>query len=384
MSLSLDESPSDTSSTTASYGQLIPPSRPFIIEAEPPGTSSLQSLPNPYSESFVSSSDSSHQQPVPHPYPHLQQPEQRTLNDIREQVAHSIAVRVVRKAEEIDGSKVGVELALSCSGSGENDGVQYLRQIASNIRKIKMLQSSSYLFILGTSGLTTSGVSSPIFIFASSSEFIERASVLIGSKFIGRLSPSRSNIRDVGGKRLVTSIRDLGHSVYDEEALWDVVRKAARNLIDPLVPPPGSIGIRQILTLARTRLQRIDPRTAYMELNEPNTPWPVFLVDIRPEAQRRREGEIPGALIVERNVLEWRFDPRGNEGDGEDGGRLALADRYDIRVIVFCQEGYTSSLAAASLQELGLLNATDIIGGFKAWREAKLPVQSFIEFEDDL
>lgn len=95
---------------------------------------------------------------------------------------------------------------------------------------------------------------------------------------------------------------------------------------------------------------------------------PTALVDIRPQAQREEFGEIPGALVVERNVLEWRFDPRCE-------ARLAIADRYDLRVIVFCQEGYTSSLAAQALQQLGLLNATDIIGGYKAWKDAGLPVK---------
>jgi rhodanese-related sulfurtransferase len=90
------------------------------------------------------------------------------------------------------------------------------------------------------------------------------------------------------------------------------------------------------------------------------------LVDIRPDLQRQAHGEIPGALIVERNVLEWRFDPRS-------AARLPIADRYDLRVVVVCQEGYTSSLAAASLQQLGLHRATDLAGGFAAWRAAGLP-----------
>jgi hypothetical protein len=77
---------------------------------------------------------------------------------------------------------------------------------------------------------------------------------------------------------------------------------------------------------------------------------------------------IHGSLIIERNVLEWRFDPRCPD-------RLAIADRYDSKIIVYCQEGYTSSLAAASLQEMGLLNATDIVGGYAAWRDARLPGQ---------
>ena len=93
-----------------------------------------------------------------------------------------------------------------------------------------------------------------------------------------------------------------------------------------------------------------------------------MLVDIRPAAQRAAEGEIPGALIVERNVLEWRFDPAS-------GARLPQAS-YDLEVIVVCSEGYTSSLAAAALQDLGVRRATDLDGGFRAWQAAGLPVVS--------
>ena len=91
-----------------------------------------------------------------------------------------------------------------------------------------------------------------------------------------------------------------------------------------------------------------------------------MLVDIRPAAQRAEQGEIPGSVIVERNHLEWRLDP------GCDA-RLPWVAGYDHRVIVFCMDGYTSSLAAASLQDLGLRRATDVIGGFRAWTAAGLP-----------
>ncbi|KAG9074817.1 hypothetical protein FS749_013582, partial [Ceratobasidium sp. UAMH 11750] len=87
-------------------------------------------------------------------------------------------------------------------------------------------------------------------------------------------------------------------------------------------------------------------------------------------AQRQTFGEIPGALIIERNVLEWRLDPQSD-------ARLKSVPgigTYEVEPIVFCQEGYTSSLAAASLQDLGLAKATDIAGGFKAWKDAGLPI----------
>jgi rhodanese-related sulfurtransferase len=134
--------------------------------------------------------------------------------------------------------------------------------------------------------------------------------------------------------------------------------------LDPLVPPPGSKTIDDILETARSSLTRLPPQTAFQLLSQPHTP-PAVLVDIRPFHQREAEGSIPGALLIERNVLEWRFDPRCD-------ARLPVANRYDLRVMVFCSEGYTSSLAAKALQELGLWNATDIIGGYKAWKKEGL------------
>ena len=128
----------------------------------------------------------------------------------------------------------------------------------------------------------------------------------------------------------------------------------------PAGRPAGSRSIDQILAEARDRLDRLGPAEAFAAFSAG-----AVLVDIRPEAQRAREGGIPGALIVERNVLEWRFDPAS-------AARLPVA-RYDLQVIVFCSEGYTSSLAAAALQDLGLARATDLAGGFLAWQADGLP-----------
>jgi rhodanese-related sulfurtransferase len=116
-----------------------------------------------------------------------------------------------------------------------------------------------------------------------------------------------------------------------------------------------------LLSRARSRLDRLSPQAAYEA-------WVggAELVDIRPAAQRASEGDVPGALLVERNVLEWRFDPASP-------ARLPEATGHDVRVIVLCSEGYTSSLAAAALQQLGLKHATDVVGGFRAWRAAGLP-----------
>lgn len=123
---------------------------------------------------------------------------------------------------------------------------------------------------------------------------------------------------------------------------------------------PSRIGL--VLSAARSRLDRLTPKEAYAELAAGD----AVLVDIRPAAQRAAEGEAAGAIVVERNVLEWRFDPT-------DGAALPIASD-DLRVIVLCQEGYTSSLAAASLRDIGVLRATDVDGGFAAWRAAGLPL----------
>jgi rhodanese-related sulfurtransferase len=131
----------------------------------------------------------------------------------------------------------------------------------------------------------------------------------------------------------------------------------------PSSAPPGSRSIDELLAEARARLDRVGPLRASGAAREG-----AVLVDIRPAAQRAAEGEIPGALIVERNVLEWRFDPAS-------GASLPQAS-YDLEVIVVCSEGYTSSLAAAALQDLGIRGATDLDGGFRAWQDAGLPVVS--------
>jgi rhodanese-related sulfurtransferase len=128
--------------------------------------------------------------------------------------------------------------------------------------------------------------------------------------------------------------------------------------------PPGARTIEEILASARARFVRLTPQDAFRELS-----GEAVLVDNRPAAQRADEGEIPGSAIIERNHLEWRLDPTSE-------ARLPWVTGYDHRVIVICQEGYTSSLAAAALHDLGLHRATDVAGGFRAWTAAGLPSAS--------
>jgi rhodanese-related sulfurtransferase len=123
------------------------------------------------------------------------------------------------------------------------------------------------------------------------------------------------------------------------------------------------MSIDDVLALARVRLRRLHPVDAAEAVRNG-----ARLVDTRPQWQRVAGGEIPGAFIIERNHLEWRLDPASS-------ARIPEATDHDVRWIVICDEGYSSSLAAASLQSLGLRNATDVIGGFQAWKRAGLPVR---------
>ncbi|MEU0054085.1 rhodanese-like domain-containing protein [Streptomyces sp. NPDC006309] len=130
------------------------------------------------------------------------------------------------------------------------------------------------------------------------------------------------------------------------------------------VPGGPPQGIDDLLDRVRTGYRRVEAREAY----EAAQAGEALLVDIRYAALRERDGLIPGALVVERNELEWRLDPQGSH-------RVPQATGHDVRVVIVCNEGYASSLAAASLHQLGLHRATDLVGGFQAWRAAGLPVE---------
>jgi rhodanese-related sulfurtransferase len=126
-----------------------------------------------------------------------------------------------------------------------------------------------------------------------------------------------------------------------------------------MAPP---MGIDHLLARARAGLGRLEPRQALEAARQG-----AVLVDTRPEFQRRADGEIPDAIVIERVHLEWRLDPSSE-------ARIPEAVDHDVAWIIICDEGYSSSLAAASLRSLGLHNAADVVGGFQAWRDAGLPV----------
>lgn len=118
--------------------------------------------------------------------------------------------------------------------------------------------------------------------------------------------------------------------------------------------------VEELVAAARSRVPSLAPTDALAAAAAG-----ALLVDIRPHAFRAAEGEIPGALVVERNVLEWRFAPNSEWRVPQAGA--------DVRVVVLCNDGYASPLAADSLRAVGVTGATDLSGGFRAWTAAGLP-----------
>jgi len=127
------------------------------------------------------------------------------------------------------------------------------------------------------------------------------------------------------------------------------------------MPEPRTVD--DLLADARRSLARVTPTEAQRAVVAG-----ALLVDIRPSELRNRDGTIPDAVVVDRNVLEWRLDPASTH-------RIPQITARDQVVILFCDEGYASSLAAATLQQLGLRNATDLTGGIQAWIRAGLPIE---------
>jgi rhodanese-related sulfurtransferase len=121
-------------------------------------------------------------------------------------------------------------------------------------------------------------------------------------------------------------------------------------------------GVDALLAHARDGLRRLDPHETQAAVARG-----ALLIDTRTDRQRAEQGDLPGAIVIDRTVLEWRLDPASAH-------RIPEAAGYDVPVVVVCRQGYSSSLAAASLRALGLRRATDLIGGFEAWRDAGLPL----------
>lgn len=296
-----------------------PPSKPLSSKSRTasPRTASPVATATNYSSSSSSLSTASH--------PALSHTTLRTLDGVIDEATTSLALRTKLQAETIgtsDNTKVGV-----CSTMFHADNEGFIRVLANKIHDAMALQSS-YLF-----ALIPNGVGGPLKVpttlaFCGAPQLlVTKASILAGLRFKTRLA----ELQDTTGTwvgYLEPPPVGIDHFIppaHDEDMLWDIVRKAV-NPIDPVAPPPGSRGIDQLLSEARARIDRLTPREAFEDSYGDG-----ILVDIRSEAQRIEHGSIPRAVVVERNVLEWRFDPRSLDG------RLPIADRYDLRVIVFCQ-----------------------------------------------
>jgi rhodanese-related sulfurtransferase len=124
------------------------------------------------------------------------------------------------------------------------------------------------------------------------------------------------------------------------------------------------MGVHDVLAASRLGVHRLTPRQTVEAVSRG-----ALFVDTRTEAQRLQQGELPGALVIDRTVLEWRLEPAC-------AYRIPEATGHDVEVVVACRQGYSSSLAAASLRSVGLHRATDLIGGVEAWLAAGLPLHS--------
>lgn len=120
-------------------------------------------------------------------------------------------------------------------------------------------------------------------------------------------------------------------------------------------------GVEALLERARAGIRRLDPHETRAAVAAG-----ALLIDTRTDRQRARQGDLPGAIVIDRTVLEWRLDPRS-------ASRIPEATGHDVAIVVVCRQGYSSSLAAASLRAIGLHRATDLVGGVEAWLAAGLP-----------
>lgn len=294
-------------------------------------------------------------------------------------LAYWMASEILEKAKVIGADEATVGLLVVQAYSDDDEPL--LRSVAEKVGQI--MGEAPTTFLIVSCGLETPQ-SGHLFAFGTQ-KILQLGTKLLeqfGNRLqvLGEEAPStwRGKLAVWTGDSDQLALQNLLELVASAESISTSHLVPERYTTSSLpTPPPGSIGIDEMLAHARGHLQRLDVQTAYDEIQQsislPDTAAAsnIILVDIRPEAQRREYGfiSIPGfdTHIIERNVLEWRFDPRHE-------ARLPFVTSYDLRVLVYCQEGYTSSLAAASLQELGLHRVTDLIGGLAEWKKRGLPV----------
>lgn len=301
------------------------------------------------------------------------------LDKVRARVAVDIVSRAVRQAEVESKSADGVEdiragvIVILDRGERAPLLEHVVKRLIRYYTSLRETQNDSphYLFAVAAGPLYKPIW--PLVLISSSARLLAHSETYISLRFPNRITSLQISQEDTRYYRRTIVVSDRGSATHDELLLWDVVRKATRFSRVTRSPPPGSLSASSLLSMARMRLERLTPEQAFSELQSPDLPIPAVLIDIRTDSERQAEGCAAGAVRIERGELEWKLDPRSDEGE-----RHVLAGRFDLRVIVMDGGGRASSFAAVALHDLGLLNATDVIGGFAAWKRAGLPTSMHI------
>ncbi|KAJ6600419.1 hypothetical protein DFH09DRAFT_901433 [Mycena vulgaris] len=271
----------------------------------------------------------------------------RTLEDVRHQVAVEVAIRAINAAESVDGVRLGVALTLS-----KSDDEAFLRRVAGVIAHQLLL--TQHLFALASTGPDQN----TLLLTGSPPTHVQRALLLVTAALPTRIS---SSYTAPDGSLFTARVQYI--TPADEPTLLRALRQAVA--LDTRAPPPGSRGVEQLLADARRGVRRLTPREAFDAVRGAGAgEEPTFIVDIRAAPRR---GGITGSLLVDRNDLEWAFDPRLAASPYIASTRLLISSSFAIRPILICADGRASSLAAHSLRQLGLYNATDVVGGWAAW-----------------
>ena len=283
------------------------------------------------------------------------QVDEETITSNRMRFSRSKAEKAIATAKVCEGVNVNVVYTHS----------KNMETLLGFIQEIKDRQGEEpFLFAIYRAPPYKDDSTWPLVVSASSSALLRRVALLTHTRFIKRVQSS-SEIKDDSWKweaQIVASNR----SQEDEDMLWEILR-----CTPSAIAPPGSRSSDELNSAARAQLRRVTVERTHQELQknqDTSTSHAVHLVDVRTAEQRGEHGTIPGAQHVERINLEEFFDKKIHNDNQEE------AVRYDSRVIIFDQDGNASARAAIVLHEMGLVNATDMIGGFAAWKEAGFSV----------
>ena len=285
-------------------------------------------------------------------------PDSTLITSVRVRTAASSAEKAVKQAQLCEGTLINVVDTL------EKDTDYFLLVLAAVKARA---DGKPFMFVIYRCPPHKDNSTFPVALAASSIPLLRGAVSLLHAKLLNRIKSE--SLLDEDAWTWTAEVSDLGRGQRDLELLWDVLRKTPYT-IDPLLAPPGARTYPQLLSAAHVRLRRLTAKQAHEAATERQSmghPPSSLLVAIRPVSQRLEYGVIPGAMHVERILLESAFDVKSTDNT------TRKVDRFDSRTILFDQDGTASALAAISLHDMGLLNATDMIGGFAAWRDAGLP-----------